>query len=151
MELLLGQVMPIPSHALAAIAAVVLGGAQLASAKGTARHRTLGWAWVGLMTYVAASSFFISELKLWGAFSPIHLLSIWTLFSLVMALYHARQGNIRQHKIWMVLLYILALLGDRRVHAVARSRDAWRIVRCLVPCSWLPVLSACADPISGAQ
>ena len=53
MELLLSQVMPIPSHALAAMAAVVLGGAQLASAKGTARHRALGWAWVGLMTYVA--------------------------------------------------------------------------------------------------
>ena len=106
MEFLLGRVMPIPSHALAAMAAVVLGGRQLASAKGTARHRALGWAWVGLMTYVAISSFFISELKLWGAFSPIHLLSIWTLFSLVMA---ARQGNIRLHKIWMVLLYILAL------------------------------------------
>ena len=110
MELLLSQVMPIPSHALAAMAAVVLGGAQLASAKGTARHRALGWAWVGLMTYVAISSFFISELKLRGAFSAIHLLSIWTLFSLVMAVYHARQGNIRQHKIWMMLLYILALL-----------------------------------------
>tara|TARA_B100000214_G_scaffold306732_1_gene237827 strand:- start:247 stop:411 length:165 start_codon:yes stop_codon:yes gene_type:complete len=54
MELLLGQVMPIPSHALAAIAAMVLGAAQLASAKGTARHRTLGRAWVGLMSYVAA-------------------------------------------------------------------------------------------------
>jgi len=56
-ELLLGQVMPTPSHALAAIAAVVLGAAQLASAKRTARHRTLGWAWVSLMSYVAASSF----------------------------------------------------------------------------------------------
>ena len=110
MELLLGQVMPIPSHALAAIAAVFLGAAQLASAKGTAPHRTLGWAWVGLMSYVAASSFFISSLRLWGAFSPIHLLSIWTLFSLVMAVYHARQGNIRQHKIWMVVLYILSLM-----------------------------------------
>ena len=110
MELLFSQVMPIPSHALAAIAAVVLGGAQLSSAKGTARHRVLGWVWVGLMAFVAGSSFFISELKLWGAFSPIHLLSIWTLFSLVMAIYHARQGNIRQHKTWMVLLYILALV-----------------------------------------
>ena len=112
MELLLSQVMPIPSHALTAVAAVVLGVVQLASAKGTAtaRHRALGCAWVGLMTYVATSSFFISELKLWGAFSPIHLLSIWTLFSLVMAVYCAWQGNIRQHKIWMVLLYILALL-----------------------------------------
>ena len=110
MELLLGQVMPVPSHALAAIAAVVLGAAQLASAKWTARHGTLGWAWVGLMSYVAASSLFISSLSLWGAFSPIHVLSIWTLFSLVMAVYHARHGNIRQHKIWMVLLYIFALL-----------------------------------------
>ena len=110
MELLFSQVMPIPSHALAAIAAVVLGGAQLSSAKGTTLHRVLGWVWVGLMAFVAGSSFFISELKLWGAFSPIHLLSIWTLFSLVMAIYHARQGNIRQHKTWMVLLYILALV-----------------------------------------
>ena len=27
-----------------------------------------------------------------------------------MAVYHARQRNIRQHKIWMVLRYTLALL-----------------------------------------
>ena len=102
--------MPVPSNALAAIAAVVFGAAQLAPAKGTARHRTLGWSWVGLISYVAASSFFISLLRLWGPFSLIHLLSIWTLFSLVMAVYHARHGNIRQHKIWMVRLCILALL-----------------------------------------
>ena len=110
MELLLAQISPIPSHALAALAAVILGGAQLATSKGTVRHRASGWIWIGLMAYVAVSSFFISELRLWGAFSPIHLLSIWTLFSLVMAVYYARQGNIRQHKIWMVLLYILAAL-----------------------------------------
>ena len=35
---------------------------------------------------------------------------MWTLFSLVMAGYHARQGNICQHKIWMLLLYTLVLL-----------------------------------------
>ena len=110
MELLLGQVSPIPSHALAALAAVMLGGAQLATGKGTVRHRASGWIWIGLMAYVAVSSFFISELRLWGAFSPIHLLSVWTLFSLVIAIYHARRGNIRQHKIWMALLYIGALL-----------------------------------------
>ena len=54
--------------------------------------------------------FLTSELKLWGAFSPIHLLNIWTLISLVVALHHARQGNIREHKIWMVQLSNLALL-----------------------------------------
>jgi uncharacterized membrane protein len=126
MEVLWIQVAPIPSHALAAMAAVIIGGAQLASAKGTLQHRALGWIWVGLMVYVAGSSFFISELRLWGAFSPIHLLSIWTLLSLVMSVYHARQGNILQHKIWMVLLYVLALLvtgvftlwPDRVMHSV---------------------------------
>ena len=102
--------MPIPSHALAAIAAVVLSAAELASAKGKARHRTAGWAWVGLMSYVAASLFFISSLRLWGPFSPIHLLSIWALFSPVTVVHHARHGNIRQHRIWIVLFYILALL-----------------------------------------
>ena len=29
----------------------------------------------------------------------------------MMSVYCARQGNYRLHKIWMVLLYILALLG----------------------------------------
>ena len=108
--MLIQQAPPIPSHALAALAAVILGGWQLATHKGTRRHRALGWIWVGLMAYVAGSSFLISELRLWGAFSPIHLLSAWTLFSLVMAVHHARRGNIGQHKIWMVLLYVLALL-----------------------------------------
>ena len=110
MELLFQESAPIPTHAMAAMAAVFLGGLQLASAKGTTQHRVLGWSWVLLMTYVSVSSFFISSLRLWGAFSPIHLLSVWTLFSLGMAIYHAREGNIRQHKIWMVLLYVLALL-----------------------------------------
>ena len=110
MELLLSQVMPIPSHALAAMTAVVLGGAQLASAKGTARHRALGWAWVGLMTYVAISSFFISELRLWGAFSPIHLLSAWTVITLCTGIYFARTGNIKAHQLNMQLLYGLALI-----------------------------------------
>ena len=110
MEILLQSVAPIPSHALVALLAVILGGFQLTRAKGTRQHRLLGWLWVALMTYVAASSFLISEIKFWGSFSPIHLLSGWTLFSLVMATYHARRGNIRQHKIWMVLLYVLALL-----------------------------------------
>ena len=110
MELLFQESAPIPTHAMAAMAAVILGGLQIASAKGTTQHRVLGWSWVLLMMYVSVSSLFISSLRLWGAFSPIHLLSVWTLFSLGMAIYHARKGNIRQHKIWMVLLYVLALL-----------------------------------------
>ena len=110
MEILFQEAAPIPSHALVALLAVLLGGLQLSRTKGTAQHRILGWIWVALMAYVATSSFLISEIKMWGAYSPIHLLSAWTSVSLVMAIFHARRGNIRQHKIWMVLLYVLALL-----------------------------------------
>ena len=108
--MLFQEAAPIPSHALLALLAILLGGLQLSRVKGTPQHRILGWIWVALMAYVAASSFLISEIKMWGAYSPIHLLSAWTLISLVMAIFHARRGNIRQHKIWMVLLYVLALL-----------------------------------------
>ena len=62
------------------------------------------------MAYVAISSFFISETRMWGAYSPIHLLSLWTIFSLCVAVYMARAGHITQHKYWMGSLYVLALI-----------------------------------------
>ena len=66
-------------HAYAAIAAFVLGAVQLAGVKGTTRHRALGYTWAGLMLFVAVSSFWILDLRVWGPWSPIHLLSIFTL------------------------------------------------------------------------
>ena len=101
---------PIPSHSIAAMLAVLLGGWQLFSEKGTRRHRIFGWAWVGLMIYVAGSSFFINELHFWRTLSPPHVLSAWTLISLAIAVFQARRGNIRQHRLWMLSLYVLALL-----------------------------------------
>ena len=73
-------------------------------------HRWLGRIWVSAMLYVAISSFFISELKVWGDFSPIHLLSIWTLFSLGYAIHLVRTKRIKQHQRWMTSLYGLALI-----------------------------------------
>ena len=110
MDLLLSEAPPIPSHALIALFAIVLGGAQFLMAKGTMAHRWLGRIWVSAMFYVAISSFFIRELKVWGDFSPIHLLSIWTLFSLGYAIYLARTKRIKQHQRWMTSLYGLALI-----------------------------------------
>lgn len=110
MDLLATAATPIPSHTVLALLAVLIGGIQLALAKGTSAHRWLGWLWVALMTYVAISSFFINTIQTWRGFSPIHLLSVWTLLCLVIAVYHARVGNIRQHQRWMVTLYVLALL-----------------------------------------
>ena len=79
MDGLLNQTPPIPLHALGAMLAIMLGAAQLSMKKGGAVHMLLGRVWVGLMLVVAGSSFFIHEIRLWGAYSPIHLLSLWTI------------------------------------------------------------------------
>ena len=93
-----------------ALLAVVIGGVQLMSAKGTPQHKVLGYIWVSLMMYVSISSFFISEIRLWGAYSPIHLLSAWTVLSSCTGIYFARVGNITAHQLNMQLLYGLALI-----------------------------------------
>lgn len=110
MDILLSQSQPIPLHAIAAMVAIILGGIQLSMKKGGRTHKLLGRIWVGLMLIVSVSSFFIHEIKLWGLFSPIHLLSIWTIFSVGLAIYFVRAGNIKRHKQVMVSLYVFALI-----------------------------------------
>jgi uncharacterized membrane protein len=75
----------IPLHAFAAMTAFALGVVQLAAPKGTLPHRTLGWIWVLLMLSVAISSFWIHQIRLWGPWSPIHLLSIFVLITVPLA------------------------------------------------------------------
>ena len=101
---------PIPLHAFAALAAALLGALQLWWPKGTRNHRMLGYIWVGLMVFVAASGFFIHVLRLFGPFSPIHLLSAVTLVSLWYAVRAARLGKIGQHRRIMVALFWMALV-----------------------------------------
>lgn len=110
MDILLAQPSPVPVHALAALAAIILGAVQLAMPKGTNMHRVIGRLWVGLMAIVALSSFCIFEIRVWGLFSPIHLLSLFTLAALVEAVRSARIGKIARHKTAMQALYVLALL-----------------------------------------
>jgi uncharacterized membrane protein len=109
-EILFEQTSPIPHHALAAFAAVIIGALQLWMRKGGRVHRIMGYIWVSLMTVVALSSFFIHELRIVGAFSPIHLLSIFTLWSLFMAIRAAKDRRINAHRRWMQNLYVMALL-----------------------------------------
>lgn len=110
MEFLFEQATPIPHHALAAFAAVIIGALQLWMRKGGRVHRIMGYIWVALMAIVALSSFFIHEIKMFGAFSPIHLLSIFTLWSLYMAIRAAKDRRIHAHRRWMQNLYVMALL-----------------------------------------
>ncbi|MHC2578608.1 putative membrane protein [Bradyrhizobium diazoefficiens] len=84
----------IPLHAFAAMAAFVLGLVQFAAPKGTLPHRTIGWIWVVLMAVVAASSFWIHQSRLIGPFSPIHVLSIFTLVVLPLAVWRAHAHRV---------------------------------------------------------
>jgi uncharacterized membrane protein len=97
-------------HAYAALAAFALGIVQLARVKGTSQHRALGYTWVGLMLIVAISSFWIHDLRVWGPWSPIHLLSIMVLGMLPLAIYFARVHRVRGHKLTMLGLFSGALI-----------------------------------------
>jgi uncharacterized membrane protein len=110
MTLLFNETHPIPLHAIMAMFAIILGGIQLSMKKGGAIHKLLGRIWVALMLIVAISSFFIHEIKLWGAYSPIHLLSLWTIFILGIGIYYARVGNVKRHKQTMITLYFFSLI-----------------------------------------
>src|SRR6476661_8173542 len=79
---LLNAAPAIQLHAFAAMTAFTLGLVQLAAPKGTLPHRTVGWIWAALMVGVSVSAFFIHEIRLWGPWSPIHLLAIFTLVML---------------------------------------------------------------------
>jgi uncharacterized membrane protein len=93
-------------HAFAAMGAFALGVIQLAAPKGTLPHRTIGWIWVVLMLAIAASSFFIHGIRLWGPFSPIHLLSIFTLAVLPVAVLDAHRHKVIAHRNAMLGLFL---------------------------------------------
>ena len=88
-------------HLSAAIASLLIGGIVLMRRKGTASHKLLGRLWVALMLAVAVSSFWLLGLGK-GSFSVIHLLSVWTLISLALAVWFIRRGNVRAHKGFMI-------------------------------------------------
>jgi uncharacterized membrane protein len=114
-------------HAFAAMAAFVLGVVQLVAPKGTLPHRTIGFIWVALMAVVAASTAFVHQIRLWGPWSPIHLLSIMTLILLPIAVWRAHQHDVRNHRRAMVGLFagglviagLFTFLPGRIMHAVA--------------------------------
>ena len=123
----------IPLHAFAAMSAFVLGLVQFAAPKGTLPHRTLGWIWVLLMAAVAASSFWIHQIRLVGPWSPIHLLSIFTLADaaagrLARASAPRRRSSPRHDR------HLLRRPCRRRaVHAAAGADHAHGRVRALAP------------------
>jgi uncharacterized membrane protein len=123
---LLNAAPAIPLHAFAAMAAFVLGIVQFAAPKGTLPHRSIGWIWVLLMVGVAGSSFWIHQIRLFGPWSPIHLLSIFTLSMLPFGVWMAHRHRVIDHRRIMISIFtgalviagLFTLLPGRVMHAV---------------------------------
>ena len=107
---LLNASLLIQIHTLCALIAVGVVIAIFSIRRGSKAHKVLGWIWVIAMAMAALSSFWIHEIRLIGPFSPIHLLSIITLVSLVMNIRAARAHNIRAHQRGMKSLVFGALI-----------------------------------------
>jgi uncharacterized membrane protein len=113
-------------HAFAAVTAFALGVVQLSAPKGTLPHRTIGWVWVALMALVSVSSFWIHQLRLWELWSPIHLIAIFTLVTLPLAVWAAHRHAVERHRRAMTGLFfgalviagIFTLVPGRIMHAV---------------------------------
>jgi len=113
-------------HAFAAMSAFVLGLVQFAAPKGTLPHRSIGWVWVVLMVTVAISSFWIHQIRLVGPWSPIHLLSIFVLIMLPLAVWRAHRHQVTEHRRAMIAIFsgalviagLFTLLPGRVMHAV---------------------------------
>jgi uncharacterized membrane protein len=117
----------IPLHAFAAMGAFALGLMQFAAPKGTLPHRTIGWIWIALMAVVAGSSFWIHQIRLIGPWSPIHLLSIFTLVMLPLAVWKAHTHQVAAHR-WIMTFTFLGALVIAGLFTLLPGRIMHRVV-----------------------
>lgn len=97
-------------HAISAILALGLGPIIFIAKKGNKLHKIIGRIWALAMIGTIASSYFIFGIRLWGPFSPIHLLSLYSSYALISGIHYARVGQIKKHKATMQGLYIGGLI-----------------------------------------
>lgn len=92
-------------HVVCALFALVLGPVALYRRRRDRVHKLLGYSWVCAIASVALSSFGIHSFAVIGPFSPIHALSLFTLWSLYEGLRLILSGRVIGHRIVMRNLY----------------------------------------------
>ncbi|MFK7902057.1 MAG: DUF2306 domain-containing protein [Nitratireductor sp.] len=105
-QLLFEQNLAVQLHILFAVVSFFVGALVLWRRKGGSAHKKWGKFWVFAMVGTALTSFFINEIRLVGPFSPIHLISAFTLYSLYLAVMQARNRQIKLHERSMKATYI---------------------------------------------
>ena len=93
-------------HVAVAVLGLIVGGFVLLRPRGTRLHKYAGRVFAFAALTTALSSFFIHEIRVWGLWSPIHLLSLYTIFSTVYAIWAIRKGKVKAHALTMVSVYL---------------------------------------------
>lgn len=130
-EPILSASLAIQFHVCCAITAVVLGPVALLRRSRDIWHRCAGYVWVLAMLGTAITSFWISDAPVIGPFSPIHGLSVFTIYGLWQGINAARRRDIKAHRANMQGLYFWAMgvaglftfLPGRRMNAVFFGND----------------------------
>lgn len=97
------------AHIAGALTAFLIGIVLLLGVKGRTFHKVLGYAWITAMAVTAISSFFLTGIN-GNYYSPIHLLSGWTVIVLPMAIAAARRRNIQSHSRQMTETFVGGML-----------------------------------------
>ncbi|ROT98000.1 DUF2306 domain-containing protein [Histidinibacterium lentulum] len=100
---ILGTLPVIQVHIVAAVAALLLTPVQFLRRRRDRWHRRAGRVWVAAMAALAVTGLFIPSfgLAVVGHFGPIHLLSLYVLWGLWLAIRAARAGRIDDHRAHM--------------------------------------------------
>lgn len=136
---LLNADLQVQLHLLAALLGTVLGPIALYRKRRDWVHKLVGRIWVGVMAFLAVSGLFIHGIRVIGPFSPIHLLSLFVLYSLWRGIGYIRAGNITGHQRTMRQLYwqalgiagLFTLLPGRVLHRMFLSDTpnlAWALI-----------------------
>jgi len=119
-------------HLATVVPAFLLGTLLLLMTKGTARHKLLGKIYMPLMIVTAIVTLFMPAHlgpQFLNHFGFIHGFSILVLYSVPMAYFHARRGNVAGHRGSMIGVYVggiliagsFALLPGRFLHGLLFS------------------------------
>jgi uncharacterized membrane protein len=91
------QPLSILSHLATIIVALALTPIMLLAHKGTRLHRAMGYVWCAAMALTALISFSIKVISP-GHFSPIHLISLFTLAQIPLIIFWARSHRVARHR-----------------------------------------------------
>lgn len=114
-----GLPLPLIIHLTTVIPALPLGAYVLLRRKGDRLHKMLGRTWSMLMMTTAIASFWLGD-----GFSFIHILSIVTLVSILLAIWRIRHGDVKGHRRTMEAVYIGTVIAGTATFVPGRLLGA---------------------------